>query len=130
MDKIMALLYFTLSLFGFDAGGSTFVHRSRVDGADALHTRITVQVGVARFECLQSATGQCHYLVRTQRCADEGGTAVAGPAACSATNTRRFVLGDGEQLHIAGLQRFRLCIGSTAAAPGSECATLGTAALL
>lgn len=103
MDKLTALLLFVLSLLGFDFGGSTLVHRTRADGGDTLHSRATVQAGVARFECLRSASGRCHYLVWPRDC-------MPGSTACASRPVERFALRDGESREITGLQDFRLCV--------------------
>lgn len=128
MDRILALIYLTLSLFGFEIGGSTFVQRSRVDGADSLYSRTTVQAGVARFECVRSASGQCHYTVFARDCAAQSGGARRAPAACNADSGRHFTVGDGDSRRIVGLQRFRLCVGPTPQASTSDCAVVGSMA--
>jgi hypothetical protein len=109
MDKLTALLYFVLSLLGLDTGGNTLVHRTSIDGADTLHSRTTVQAGIARFECLRSASGRCHYLVLPRDC-----TSAPAPeraAGCESRPVERFALEKGDSRQIAGLQNFRLCVG-------------------
>jgi hypothetical protein len=108
MDKITALLYFVLSLLGLDSGRNTLVHRTNIDGADTLHSRTTVQAGVARFECLRSASGRCHYLVLPRDCTSTPASERA--AGCTARPVERFALDDGDSRQIAGLQNFRLCV--------------------
>lgn len=117
MDKLTALLYFILSLLGFDNGGSTLVHRTSADGADTLHSRTTVQAGVARFECLRSASGRCHYLVLPRECATRPGSAAT--AGCASRPVEPFALDDGDSRQIAGLQDFRLCVTTEVA--GQDC---------
>jgi hypothetical protein len=109
VDRLTALLYFVLSLLGIDPGGSTLVHRTGAADADALHSRATVQAGVARFECLRSASGRCHYLVLPHDCAPASTPGSA--AGCASRPVARFALDDGESRQIAGLQNFRLCVG-------------------
>jgi hypothetical protein len=112
MDRLTALLYFVLSLLGFEFGGSTHVHRLHADGGDTLHSRATVQAGVTRFECLRSASGRCHYLVLPRDC-------MPGATGCASHPVGRFALDDGESRQIAGLQHFHLCVAIDEA--GGDC---------
>lgn len=117
MNRLMALCYFVLSLFGVDIGHDTLVHRSRSAGVDTLHSRATVQAGVARFECMRSASGRCHYLVLADRCAKS--TAGAPARRCTARPIERFVLADGDSRQISGLLDFQLCVDTRA--PAADC---------
>ena len=108
--KLMAWLAFALSLFGVDIGGSTFVTRTVVDGAEVLYSRATAEAGSARFECVRSASGQCHYTVYPRAC---------GPDDCEPL--KRFVLANGDSRQVAGLHRFQLCVSADDATPGSDC---------
>ena len=120
--KLMALFYFVLSLFGVDVGGSTFVHRSSADGADLLYSTATAQAGVARFECVRSASGQCHYTVYPSDCAP-GPAATRNHDECLSEPVERFVLADGASRQIAGLHDFRLCVSADSGQPVADCAT-------
>ena len=115
--KFQALLYFVLSLFGCDVGKSTFVDRIVHDGATALDSRTVVEAGVARFECLRSASGQCYYTVFPRECS----AARAKDAGCLARPIRRFAVADGDTRQIAGLRDFRLCVSDQDAAAGAGC---------
>ncbi|MDR0184399.1 hypothetical protein [Lysobacter arvi] len=114
--KFQALLYFVLSLFGCDVGRSTFVDRIVHDGASTLESRAVVEAGVARFECIRSASGQCHYTLFARDCS----AANAKSGSCVSTPIRRFVVADGDTRQIAGLRDFRLCVSDEdgAVAPG------------
>lgn len=121
--KLMALLYFVLSLFGCDPGGSTYVTRTVVDGADTLYSRATTQAGVARFECLRSTSGQCYYTVLPRECAPAttAKTPTSRAALCPSEPIERFAIAKGDSRQIAGLQGFRLCVSAEGGAAGSEC---------
>jgi len=109
VNKFIALCSFVLSLLGVDLGASTQVHRAVADGIDTLYSRTTVEAGVARFECLRSASGQCHYAVLASGCGD------AAPAAaeqCSTVPVDRFAVATGHSRQIPGLRRFDLCVGT------------------
>ena len=119
--KLMALFYFVLSLFGVDVGGSTFVHRSSANGADILYSKATAQAGVARFECVRSASGQCHYTVYPGDCT-RGPAATRNSDGCRSEPVDRFVLADGDSRQIAGLHDFRLCVSAEGGEPAPDCA--------
>ena len=109
MDKFIALCCFVLSLLGVDLGASTRVHRAVADGVDTLYSRTTVEAGVARFECLLSASGECHYAVLASGCAASPHPAAAE---CSAAPVDRFAVASGRSRQIPGLRRFDLCVGT------------------
>ncbi|MBW3550286.1 MAG: hypothetical protein KY442_05500 [Proteobacteria bacterium] len=121
MNKLTALCSFVLSLYGCDVGGSTYVTRTHVDGTDTLHSRTVVRAGVARFECLRSASGQCHYTVLPDACAPAPAAAGARSDHCTDQPLERFVLADGDSRQITGLPDFRLCVSADADTPRPDC---------
>lgn len=127
MDKLIALCCFVLSLFGCDVGGSTFVHRTSANGSDVLYSKAHVQAGVARFECVRSASGQCHYAVYPRDCAQPAATG-AGPQAsrCGAEAKQRFAIAAGESRQFAGLRDFRLCVSPDGGMRGPDCEVVGS----
>ncbi|MFD0740208.1 hypothetical protein ACFQZQ_13065 [Lysobacter koreensis] len=116
--KLIALCYFVLSLFGCDVGGSSFVNRTIVDGSDVLYSRASSQAGVARFDCLRSASGQCHYTVFAPNCAP-----ASGPRnrACRSEAVERFAIAKGDTRLVPGLHRFGLCVSTDDTSPGPDC---------
>jgi hypothetical protein len=110
MDMLTTLLQFLFALFGLDLGGSTFSHRSSVDGVDTLHSVATVESGIAHFECLASASGRCVYTVFPETCA--GAPALAGTKVgrCRTAAPTRFSLPAGKARDVAGLRVKSLCV--------------------
>jgi len=104
--KLTALLYFVLSLFGVETGGSTFVNRTVVDGADVLYSKASTQAGVAHFECLRSASGRCYYTLFPSDCAS---TPTTG---CRSEPVERFAIANGTSRQLTGLAAFHLCVSS------------------
>jgi hypothetical protein len=111
MNKLIALLYFLLSLVGLDVGGTTLEHRVDTNGAEVLHSRAHVQAGVARFECISSRSGQCHYLVLPRECTPTPDAVVPG-GDCMSEPLASFVVPHGDSHQVTGLHAFRLCVSS------------------
>lgn len=126
MNKLLALCYFVLSLFGFDGGGATFVHRVSADGGDVLHSRTHVQAGVARFECLRSESGHCHYTVHPRGCAPT--TAATQAAGCRTAPVQRFVIARGDSRQVSGLHDIHLCVSTDGGARGPDCEAVAAVA--
>jgi hypothetical protein len=122
MNPLLAILYFVLSLVGLDAGTSTFVDRSSRDGATTLESHAQVTSGIARFECVRSASGQCHYTVFPRGCATAR-RPLAWPATrCPGNAVERFAVASGASREVAGLTGFHLCVSSRDEPLGPECA--------
>lgn len=112
MSKLAALLQFLLALSGCSLGGSTFI--DRIDNpAQTLHSKTRVQDGVARFECLASSSGQCHYTLYPDACGQR--------ADCRLAPLQRFSVARGHDRQIAGLSGFRPCVSVDAALPAADC---------
>jgi len=54
-----------LALAGCQKSTETAITRTTANGVDTLYSKRTVVDGVARFECMASRSGQCHYLLRS-----------------------------------------------------------------
>lgn len=121
MNKLIALCYFVLSLYGCDVGGSTFVHRAQTDGADTLHARAVVEGGVARFECLRSASGRCYYTVFPRDCASPPAPTGERLARCLAMPVERFAVAEGDSRQVPGLRGIRPCVSAEEGPPGPDC---------
>jgi hypothetical protein len=117
--KFQALFYFVLSLFGCDTGGSTFVDRVTVDGADALYSKAIVESGVARFECVRSASGACHYTVYPPACSARG--QMGTPGHDCTKPIERFAVARGDSRQVTGLPRFRVCVSASGETLAPDC---------
>lgn len=126
MNKLIAIVSFALSLYGCDVGGSTFVHRSSADGSDVLYSKVVAKPGLARFECLRSASGQCFYTLYSRDCATapapDGDPKQPPVAACIPRPVQRFALASGQSRQVPALSAFRMCVSTEpeAAIPGCE----------
>lgn len=114
MNKFIALCSFVLSLYGCDIGGSTVIHHTRTDGATSLHSKVVERPGLARLECMQSATGQCHYTLFPRRCVDRDANCRTAPA-------RHIVVAGGGSLQVVNLQRVDVCVSAEAGMPDPDC---------
>ena len=120
MNRLIAVFYFVLSLYGFDVG-STIVDRINVDGSPALHSQVVAQPGVARFECLRSASGLCHYTLYPRECAPAAAPRGKRMDRCPTGAIRHFAVADGGSHQVTGLQRYRMCVSADERIPGPDC---------
>lgn len=126
MNKLIAIVSFALSLYGCDVGGSTYVHRSSADGNDVLYSKVVAKPGFTRFECLASASGQCHYTLYAGDCpppSTQGSSNTPPPAhGCQPKRAKHFALASGDSRRMPTLSRFRMCVStdSKAAIPGCD----------
>ena len=119
MSKLIALLQFLLALAGVDVGGSDYSNRISNGGHDVLNVRTHVQHGVARFECLASDSGWCHYTLYPDACTDTG---------CTSAPIQRFSVARGQSRQIAGLTGFHPCVATTAAPLDPRCRPIASTA--
>ena len=114
MRNLIAAIYFLLALFGCESGGTTIVTRSVIDGVDIIHARTQIKAGIARFECLASASGQCHYTLFPSKCASTDGSCMKKPI-------DRFTMRAGESREVVGLPRFSACVTKDDASMTPDC---------
>lgn len=113
MRNLIAAVYFLLGLFGCQVGGTTTVTRSVIDGVDVIHSRTRTMAGIARFECIASASGECHYTLFPTQCA-------SSQDGCTRP-VERFVMTTGETREVVGLPTFKACVTREEAALTPAC---------
>ena len=123
MNKLIALCYFVLSLYGCDVGSSTSVYRAQANGSDVLYSKVVTQAGIARFDCVRSASGLCHYSVFSSECAPapKSGSSRTPPARCATTPIKRFAIANGDSRLIPGLQTFSVCVSAEDGTSAADC---------
>ena len=114
MRNLIAALYFLLAVFGWDIGGTTIVNRSSIDGVDQIHSRIRVKDAVTRFECVASASGECHYTLFPRECASATGN-------CDALPAERFTMAAGATREVVGMPGFLPCVAQDNTALTQDC---------
>ena len=97
MHELLVLLSFALSLFGVQLGGTSYSDRLH-DGDAVLHSEAWTDAGRARFECVESSSGQCHYRLLPPDCGK----------ACEQAPLRQFTVQEGRTMSLSGLPDFRL----------------------
>jgi hypothetical protein len=113
MRNLLALFYYLLAVVGCSSGHVTDI-RSEADGRDIVHGKIVLNAGVAKFDCLASSTGQCHFELFDPSCAD--------PAATCDKPPERFALAQGASREIVGLPAgFRPCVSADGTATRPHC---------
>lgn len=115
MTRLLALAHFLLALGGCSLGATSYSHRVAGDGGDVLRSEILIEDGIARFRCIESDSGACHYTLYVTPDA----AACTGAACTSAL--RHFAVARGGERRITGLVGFRPCVSADEPAPGPDC---------
>jgi len=103
LRKFLSAIYIILSLVGCDIGGrSSTTETARDDGQTIYSSKTRTWDDHARFECRDSSSGYCHFLVFTSDC----------PAAnCSTQVVSAFSLLPGQKRDLDTLPRgYRYCL--------------------
>lgn len=122
MQLLISFLTFMLTLVGLDPQpGVTTLSVSSVDGVQVNSTKAVVNGGDARFECLRSASGRCHYVVFAGECRTPS-MAVTVAGACAGTVVETFVLRAGESRELHSMPgKVRYCMDHEAMPSGPGC---------
>lgn len=118
MTKLIALLQFLLALAGVHVGGTDWTSNIH-DHGQVLSSRVHAQDGVARFECIDSSSGRCHYTLYPDACAGK---------TCADTPLRQFSVASGDSRQFAGLAGFRPCVDVEGAVLRPDCTPRAPAA--
>lgn len=103
MRRILLVGVAVLAIAGCEKSSNTSITRTNANGVDTLYSKSTVVEGVARFECIASSSGQCHYLVLAPGCSTD--------TACATPPLRRFAVAAGKTEQVSGLPKdFRQCV--------------------
>jgi hypothetical protein len=118
MRILISLISFLFTLAGCNPQpGVTTMTFSSVDGVGVNSTKARIGAGDARFECLKSATGSCHYVVFVSDCKED--TAKGG---CTTRVIERFTLPAGERRDLSGLPSgSRHCLSHQAMPVAPDC---------
>ncbi|MEI2260291.1 hypothetical protein [Stenotrophomonas indicatrix] len=103
MRSLLLACIAALSLAGCEKSTETSITRTTANGVDTLYSKRTVVDGVARFECIASRSGQCHYLLLDPSCNPD--------AACAKPPLRSFAVAVGATQQFKDLPTgFRQCV--------------------
>lgn len=103
MRSVLVACLTLLALAGCEKSTETSITRINANGVDTLYSKRTVVDGVARFECIASRSGQCHYLVLAAGCSAD--------TACASPPLRQFAVAVGKTEKIRGLpEGFGQCV--------------------
>jgi len=111
MSKLIALLQFLLALAGIGVDGTTWTSHLQDNGA-ILYSKASAQDGVARFDCIDSSSGQCYYTLYASGCTG---------SPCTDAPLRRFSVARDQSRQFAGLAGFHPCVDTAGAALGPDC---------
>lgn len=111
MRTLTMLFHALLMLAGCNGvGGTTHVTRATADGRDVVHSEVWIGERVARFQCLASASGRCHYVLYRDEC--EAGKPDSG---CTPHTFERFAVASGRSREMLGMPvGFAMCVSERA----------------
>jgi len=111
MRNLIALFPAFLALAGCNGlGGSTHVTHATADGRELIHSEVWVGPRVARFQCLASGSGRCHYVLYRDQC--EPGQA---DGECTPRMVDRFAVASGHSRELLGMPAgFAMCVSERA----------------
>lgn len=123
MRILISLVSFLLTLVGFNPqAGTTTLTFSSVDGVGVNSSKARITDGNARFECLQSTSGSCYYVVFTSACeqVDKRANYVD---TCSTRVVEAFTLAAGDVRELTGLPAgVKHCLSHEAMPVAPDCA--------
>lgn len=103
MSRLLIACVAVLALAGCEKSRNTSITRTQANGVDTLYSKATVVDGEARFQCIASSSGACHYLVLDPGCSPD--------AACATPPLRRFAVAARKTEAMRGLPNgFRQCV--------------------
>ncbi|KRG70079.1 hypothetical protein [Pseudoxanthomonas dokdonensis] len=111
-----------LALAGCDESKVTSISRSSANGIDLLYSKVTLASDGGNFECLASASGQCHYAVFARQC-DHPLRKVLGQK-CPLVRQQQFSVAAGKHLRLPRVQRdSQVCVQRKPIRAAQPCAT-------
>ena len=118
MKTVIAIVMWTLSLFGVELGSRVRIDTIRTNGSDVLVSRVEARPTGTRFECVRSASGRCYYTVYPRPCTPADGH---DAAPCGAQPVERFALSNGGRRQLALLAGARVCVRADATRARAGC---------
>lgn len=118
--RILTMLFHALlMLAGCNGyGGNTHVTRTTADGRDLIHSEVWIGERVARFQCLASASGRCHYVLYRDECGPDPAKGECVPRAFD-----RFAVAKGGSRELLGMPvGFAMCVSDRADPLPPRCA--------
>ena len=114
-----------LLLTGCNYAPSTSITTTTINGKNVLHSIVTTPApGVTKFECAESASGNCNYAVFTNVCAAAANDATT--TTCTTRLINEFTLAMGEAKELAGLPAdFKHCVNQDLRPAAPACSTSG-----
>ena len=112
--KLAFLFAFVANLFGCDHVHRSITEHIRSNGTDQLYSKVEITADSARFECLASQSGTCHYTLFAHACSHTG--------PCDASPIERFDVAAGAHLNMARLPKdVQPCVSQDAAPVTAHC---------
>jgi hypothetical protein len=110
MHYLIAAIYFLLALLGWDGFGvRTIATHAFEHGTEVLYSEASITPVLARFVCVDSVSGGCHYRLLAAECSHP--TPTASRSSCVLQAAREFVLARGDSVQLRGMpDDFNFCV--------------------
>lgn len=121
MHFLITAFYLLFALAGFDGWAARTIATHVSDrGTDVLYSETSITPILARFSCVDSATGRCHYRLFPSECAHQ--TQPGMLPGCTAGLAHEFVLVRGDSRQLSGLgDDFDFCVSAEALPSDAPC---------
>ncbi len=121
MHFLIVILYFLLALFGWDGWGAHTIATHAFDhGTEVLYSETSITPVLARFSCIASATGACHYRLFSAHCAQS--VRPASTPTCQQAPFHKLIVATGKRAELVGLPaNFTFCVKQNASPPDVPC---------
>lgn len=121
MHYLIAAIYFLFALLGWDGfGAHTIATHAFEHGTQVLYSEASITPVLARFVCVDSASGRCYYRLFRAECALP--VPNAPPSACVPEAVREFALTRGDSTRLTGMpDAFDFCVSQHVLPPNESC---------
>ena len=117
MKTVLAIILWTLSLFGIEVGSHVRVDHILAQDTDVLTGRVVARPAATRVDCVRSASGQCYYTVFADACTP---MPAAHDGRCDQP-IDHFALANGQRRKLTTLANVRVCVRADATVARPDC---------
>jgi hypothetical protein len=121
MHYLIAAIYLMFALAGFDGWGARTIATHVSDhGTEVLYSEASISPILARFSCIDSVSGLCHFRILPGLCLRSAGA--SSLPGCSTEAVREFVVARGDSRQMTDMKDdFDFCVSADSLPAGAPC---------